>query len=272
MKTLILLLLLLPNCTETVFAQAVWRGREYTAPVCANPNCAMCRSIRAQLTTQVHTPVESTAYVSSPAVEVTTVEYETVSVPVVTRVKRCDGRTCWYENVTTYRSERRPIQRAVQAVRNVVDAITPRRDMLTVTDFAPTPFEAVLHMVQLANPTESDVLYDLGCGDGRVLITASTAYRCRSVGIELNPKTAQVAREAIGVFKLGNRVRIYEGNVLNYSIPEATVVTMYLYPELMQRVLVKLRPGVRVVSYLHEIPGGERHVFGEHVFYTWTVE
>lgn len=229
----------------------------------------MCRSIRAQLSVQTYTPVATTAYVSTP---VDAVEYETVQVPVVTRVKRCNGVTCWYENVTTYRSERRPVQRAVQAVRNAVDAVTPNRDLLTVTDFAPTPFEAVIKMVQLAEPTESDVLYDLGCGDGRVLITASTAYRCRSVGIELNPKTARVARDAIGVFKLDNRVRVYEGNVLNYNIPEATVVTMYLYPELMQKVLARLRRGVRVVSYLHEIPGGKRHVFGEHVFYTWTVE
>ena len=273
MKTLLLLLLLLPSCTDVAYAQAVWNGRSYSSPVCANPNCAMCQSIRSQLTAQTYATIVPAAYVSAPSTAVDAVEYETVQVPVVTQVKRCNGITCWYENVTTYRTERRPVQRAVQAVRNVVDAVTPRVNMLTNTEFAPTPFEAVIRMVQLANPMESDVLYDLGCGDGRVLITASSAYRCRSVGIELNPKTAQVARDAVGVFRLGDRVRVYDGNILNYdNLPEATVVTMYLYPELMQRVLAKLRPGVRVVSYLHEIPGGERHVFGEHVFYTWTVK
>lgn len=256
-RLLLIIALLFPS---TASAQAIYGGRQYNAPVCNRPNCAMCNQIRAQLAAQQ--VVQSSAYVSAPLAVSNDVEYEVVQVPVVTQVKRCNGVACWYENVTTYRTERRPIRNAIKAA----------VDFLKVDKLVPTPHDAVVEMLAIASPGPDEVLYDLGCGDGRILIAASTAYGCRSVGIELNPVTYQHASTAIGIFGLRDRVRVYQGDVLTFDYPHADIVTMYLYPELMERVLPRLRPGTRVISYMHPIRGGTRITIRDHVFYTWTVE
>lgn len=262
------LLLCVPIASEAL-AQAIYGGRNYSAPVCSNPNCEMCNYIRAQLSsayqsTQVPVVVQSEV----PTTEIT---YELVQVPVVTKVKRCNGVTCSYEDVTTYRTERRPVRNAVKAVRDVADAATPRVDMLRVTELAPTPMDAVVAMLSVANPTKTEVLYDLGCGDGRVLVNASATYGCRAVGVELNPVSFKAAADLVDAFGLSDSIRIYQGDVLSYSYHDADVVTMYLYPELIAKVLPKLRKGTRVVSYLHSLPGGTKVTSGGYVFYTLTV-
>lgn len=265
------------------FGQAVYKGRNYSAPVCNNPNCAMCNYIRAQLAK----PLPSSAYNPAgpedyypgfpfthevvPAVSVE-VEYEMVEVPVVTRERRCDGITCWYENVTIYRTERRPIRNAIKAARDVIDAATPRIDMLRVTDLAPTPMDAVMAMLVVANPKPYEVVYDLGCGDGRVLALAASGFNCRAVGVELNPESYRLAQERINSQKLNDYVRIYQGDLLEYTYEQADVVTVYLYPELIARIIPKLRKGTRLVSYIHPIPGGTLIVAGGHEFYLLTIE
>lgn len=252
MKFLFLLLLVLPSIS---YGQAVYKGQAYNSPVCNSPNCGMCNQIRAQLAQQ---SIPSTAYNPTPLQDT---EYETVQVPITKRVKHCNGVTCWYENVTTYRTERRPI-------RNAIDKI----NLLRVTDLVPTPHTAVMEMLVLASPKPNEVLYDLGCGDGRILIEATWNYGCRSVGIELNKESFKQATASITNFGLIDRIKLYQGDILNYTYPDADVVTMYLYPELMAKVLPRLRPGTRVVSYLHPIPGGTKHVVRNFTFYTWTVQ
>lgn len=255
---------------ERAQAQAVYRGRAYNAPVCSNPNCGMCNQIRAQLQSQQSQQQQT--YTPSYPVNVTiptatdATDYELIQVPVVTQVKRCNGVTCWYENVTTYRTERRPVARAVKAV------ATAAANLLRVTDLVPTPHDAVVELVALAAPKSTEVLYDLGCGDGRVLIAAASGYGCRAVGVELNPVSFREAADRVDGFGLAARIKLYQGDVLAYSYPDADVVTMYLYPELMERVMRRLRPGTRVVSYLHPIPGGKKTTVGSHTFYTWTVQ
>ena len=276
MKFLLLLLLLL--LSSPAYSQAVYRGRTYNAPVCSNPNCAMCNQIRAQLQAQQWqtqpNPIlqQNTTTTTNQPQPLPSVTYELVSVPVVTRVKRCNGVTCWYENVTTYRTERRPVQRAAQAVKNVLDAVTPRTSMLHVTTLAPTPENAVAELLRIANPKSTEVLYDIGCGDGRILIAATTTYGCRSVGVELNPDSVKLAQQSVNVFGLQDQIWIYEGDALKYTYQDADVVTMYLYPELMARILPLLKPRTRVVSYLHSIPGAKKHTVGEHVFYEWITQ
>lgn len=229
--------------------QAVWGNQAYNHPLCNSPTCAMCNSIRAQLQPRyIQTKPE--------------IDYEIVQVPVVQRVKHCNGRTCWYENVTTYRTERRPIRRAAQAAVN----------LLRMTELVPMPQDAVAAMLSVVEPTQGEVLYDLGCGDGRVLVAATAKYGCRSVGVELNTATFKLAAERVDSAGLADKIKLYQGDVLSYSYPEADVVTMYLYPELMAKVLKKLRRGTRVVSYLHPIPGGVKHVVNNHTFYTWVVQ
>jgi len=269
LRYIIIVVSLLFTAPQEARAQAVWGNQLYGHTLCQNPTCDMCwgpNGIAAQLRAQ-----QSVSVVPSQA----TVEYETVQVPVVTQVKRCNGVTCWYESVTTYRTERRPVRNTVKAaakvVRDVADVATPRIDMLRVTDLVPTPQDAVVEMLALAELKPTDVLYDLGCGDGRVLVAASSGYGCRSVGVELNADSFRQAASRIEKAGLSGKIRIYQGDVLSYSYPEADVVTMYLYPELMAKVLKQLRRGTRVVSYLHPIPGGVKHVVNNHTFYTWVV-
>lgn len=265
MIRLLLLLLLLPSCTESVYAQAVWGNRTYNAPVCNKPNCAMCQSIREQLWQQKQVSINGISTNSKTLSGSQTTNqiqnhlpaysqhYQAVQVPYTVRVKRCNGKTCWYENITQYRTEYQPTQPT---------ALTHN------TQLVPTPPEAVVELLRIANPKPYEVLYDIGCGDGRILIAATTAFGCRSVGIELNPESAKQAKESIAEFNLNN-IRVYEGDALNFTYPHADVVTMYLYPELMEKLLPKFRSGTRVISYLHSIPNSIEHKVGEHTFYEW---
>lgn len=260
------LLILILCCFSTpLFGQAVYKGQMYNAPVCSNPNCSMCNYIRAQLAT-VQLPLTTRTYDVATQSSVP-IEYETIQVPY--QVKHCNGITCWYE--TAFRTERRPILNAVKAVRNVIDKATPNVNLLRVTELAPTPREAVTAMVALANVQPNEVLYDLGCGDGRILVEATYLYGCRSVGVELNPDTLKLAAENVDDYGLANKIRLYQGDVLNYTYDKANVVTVYLYPELIEKILPRLPKGTRVISYLHSFTGSKKVDFKGYTFYTRTL-
>jgi SAM-dependent methyltransferase len=140
--------------------------------------------------------------------------------------------------------------------------------------FEPMPQAAVNAMLQQVYPLEGEILYDLGCGDGRILIEAVESFSCRAVGIEINPETAALARENIEESGLG-RMLVVQGNVKDYSLEDADVITMFLFPELMEEILPNIKPGTRVVSFEHAIPGvdcTERTATvgdTEYTFYTW---
>ncbi|MEZ6139098.1 MAG: class I SAM-dependent methyltransferase [Zavarzinella sp.] len=125
--------------------------------------------------------------------------------------------------------------------------------------YVPTPPEIVTAMLKLAEMGKNDTLYDLGCGDGRFVITALKDFHIqRAVGIDLDPKWAKIAREKCQAAKLGERARIVEGDILKWkSYREATVVTLYLLPEVNTKLKRELKPGSRVVS--HEFPVGDWH-------------
>lgn len=261
MIRLVLLIALL--CSPCHAQVGYWRGRAYSPssfPRAEWCNCRMCQSLRAQWATPVTSVTSTTA--STVSVLEKPTQYTTITeyVPVTTRVKRCNGRQCWYENVTTYK-----------AVTKQVPIHTPEEPgTLTNDELVPTPHEAVVHFVKLAKTDPSEVLYDLGSGDGRILIAATTTYGCRSVGIELNPKTVELSKLALDVFNLQDKIRVYEGDILKYNLKQADVVTLYLYPDLIEKILPLLPSGCRVVSYMHPLPDSEEHQFGEHFFYTWT--
>ena len=125
--------------------------------------------------------------------------------------------------------------------------------------FAPS-FEPVVHeMLALAEVTSEDVVYDLGSGDGRIVILAAQKYGARGVGIELQPQLVEVARQVARDAELENRVTFIEGDLFTADIRDATVVTLYLSPginrDLEPKLKRELRPGTRVVS--HQFPIGE---------------
>ena len=119
--------------------------------------------------------------------------------------------------------------------------------------FVPTPNDVVNKMLELANVTAKDVVYDLGCGDGRIVITAAQRYGCRGVGIDIDPERIREATENVQKAKVTDKVKFIQGDLFEADISEATVVTLYLLTELNLKLRPKLmkdlRPGTRVVSH-----------------------
>jgi tRNA A58 N-methylase Trm61 len=124
--------------------------------------------------------------------------------------------------------------------------------------FATTPPDAVEKMLELAGVTRGDVVYDLGCGDGRIVIAAAKTRGCRAVGVELRPELVARARANVAEAGVADLVEIREGDIFATDFRDATVVALYLLPDLNVRLIPKLNglpPGSRVVSYRFEMPG-----------------
>jgi SAM-dependent methyltransferase len=137
---------------------------------------------------------------------------------------------------------------------------------------APTPTKSVKTLLRIANPRSQDVVYDAGCGDGRILIHANLAYGCRAVGIELDSRRVSMARA--NVAKAGcTDVRVIQGDATKMDYSDATIVTMYLTDDVMRRIVPRLLPGTIVLSYLHSIPdvNCRRFVDGKEIFYLYEV-
>jgi SAM-dependent methyltransferase len=143
--------------------------------------------------------------------------------------------------------------------------------------FVPTPPEVVDAMLELAVVTKNDVVYDLGCGDGRIVIAAAKRG-ARGVGIDIDPeriKEAEANAKAAGV---SDRVKFLEADLFETDLRPATVVTLYLLPELNKKLQPKLmkelRPGSRVVSHAFDMgewkAEQERDIDGRHVYF-WTI-
>ena len=122
----------------------------------------------------------------------------------------------------------------------------------------PTPQLVVERMLEAGHVTADDVVYDLGSGDGRIVITAAQKYGARAVGIEIMPELCKKARERVTSMGLAERVRILEGSALRMDLSPATLVTMFFMTNSNERLrpaLEKLRPGTRVVSNAFPIHG-----------------
>ncbi|WP_142848482.1 class I SAM-dependent methyltransferase [Telmatospirillum sp. J64-1] len=120
--------------------------------------------------------------------------------------------------------------------------------------FVPTPENVVQRMLTIADVQPDDILYDLGSGDGRIVIAAARDFGVqRGVGVDLDPERVQDGIENARQANVSDRVEFVEGNVFDFDFSDATVVTMYLLPsvnvQLRPRILEELRPGTRVVSH-----------------------
>ena len=141
----------------------------------------------------------------------------------------------------------------------------------------PTPDEVVQRMLQVAKVTPNDIVYDLGAGDGKIAIAAGK-LGAKSVGIEYNPDMAKLAQCYVQAEKLTDKTRIVQGDVFESDFRDATVVTMYLLPELNVRLLPKLlkdlKPGTRIVSHAFLMgtwqPEQTLDVGGRAVYF-WTI-
>lgn len=117
-----------------------------------------------------------------------------------------------------------------------------------------TPIEAVDVMLAALKLTPDDLLYDIGCGDGRILIRAVQRYGCTALGIEIDPAKAAVASKNVRKSSAAGRIRITVGDARKFDLDKATAVTMYLFPDLMAEIIPKLAT-TRIVSYQHRLPG-----------------
>lgn len=150
--------------------------------------------------------------------------------------------------------------------------------------YVPTPDDIVAKMLEVAGVTKEDVIYDPGCGDGRIVITAAKKYGCRGVGIELSPKLVRDARASAVRNHVERLVRILEEDIYTVDMSEATVVTLYLLPGMNVKLipqLQKLKPGARIVAHDYgfqdrveepakKITVNSKEDAVEHYIYLWT--
>jgi precorrin-6B methylase 2 len=145
--------------------------------------------------------------------------------------------------------------------------------------YVPTPQEVVDRMLSLARVGKNDVLYDLGCGDGRIVVTAARKYGTRAVGIDLNPE--RIAEATANAKKAGveHRVTFRNANLFETDVSPATVVSMYLLPDvnlkMRPRLWSQLRPGSRVVSHAFDMgpdwPPEQTVDVDGRTIYLWTI-
>jgi len=118
--------------------------------------------------------------------------------------------------------------------------------------FVPTPYDVVAEMLRIAGVSKDDVVYDLGCGDGRIVIMAAETTGARGVGVDIDPQRIKESRENAIQAKVKNRVRFLQKDLFEANISKATVVTLYLTSDVNLKVrpklLRELKPGTRIVS------------------------
>ncbi|MGE5294454.1 MAG: SAM-dependent methyltransferase [Solirubrobacterales bacterium] len=158
-----------------------------------------------------------------------------------------------------------------------VDVAGRRPDVI----YVPTPQQVVDKMLELAGVTQADVVYDLGCGDGRIPVTAAKTYGCKAFGYDLDPQRIRESLENVENSGVGNLVTIEQKDIFTLDLSDANVVTLYLLPSLNVKLipqLDKLKPGARIVSHDFDMRGVTPDqvvtVSGDggltHTIYLWT--
>jgi SAM-dependent methyltransferase len=148
--------------------------------------------------------------------------------------------------------------------------------------YVPTPQPVVDEMLKLAQVKKEDVVYDLGCGDGRIVVTAAKQYGARGVGVDIDPERIKESKENAEKAGVTDKVKFIQGDLFNVDLKEATVVTLYLLPninlKLRPKLFRELKPGTRVVSHAFsmgdwkpekviQIPADGR----DRTIYFWTI-
>ena len=135
----------------------------------------------------------------------------------------------------------------------VIDEIS-----MSVAPFVPSPEEVIRKMLDMAQPTQGEILYDLGCGDGRIVVIAARDYLMKAVGIEMREDLAAKAQEEIKKSNLEGKAEIIQANLFDVDLSKADVVTLYLTTggnkKLKPKFEKELRLGSRVVSHDFAIP------------------
>ena len=144
--------------------------------------------------------------------------------------------------------------------------------------YVPTPQPVVDAMLEMAKVTSADVVYDLGCGDGRIPITAAGRYGARGIGIDIDPARIAEANENAKAAGVTGKVRFLNQDLFTSDFSDATVVTLYLLPSLNERLLPqlkKLKAGTRIVSHAFDMgpswPADDKREVDGKTIYFWVV-
>jgi SAM-dependent methyltransferase len=146
------------------------------------------------------------------------------------------------------------LPRTVKTAAKRADEPTKRPDVV----FVPTPQEVVDKMLELAQVTKDDLVYDLGCGDGRIVVTAAKKYGCKAFGFDVDPRRIKESNENVEKNGVGNLVTIEQKDIFTLDLSNVNVVTLYLLPDLNVKLipqLEKLKPGSRIVSHDFDMHG-----------------
>ncbi len=147
--------------------------------------------------------------------------------------------------------------------------------------FVPTPQAVVDKMLEMVKLTKNDLVYDLGCGDGRIVITAASKYGCHGVGYDIDPQRVIESMDNVKLKNVQDLVRIEQKDVFTLDLSKANVITLYLLPRLNVQLipqLLKLKPGSRIVSHDFDMQGevepDQSLAFtapdgSQHMIYTW---
>ena len=148
--------------------------------------------------------------------------------------------------------------------------------------YVPTPHEVVAKMLEMAKVTKDDVVYDLGCGDGRIVVAAAKKYGCKAFGFDIDPKRIAEAKANVKKNKVGKLATIEQKDIFELDLSKANVVTLYLLPSLNVKLipqLEKLKPGSRIVSHDFDMQGvtpdqvirlTSKEDSIQHTIYLWT--
>lgn len=144
--------------------------------------------------------------------------------------------------------------------------------------YVPTPQTVVEEMLKIAAVTKDDVVYDLGSGDGRIVITAAKKYGARGVGIDIDPERVKEANANAVQAGVTDRVKFLEQDLFETDFKEASVVTLYLLPDINLRLRPKLwselKPGTRIVSHAFDMgdwkPERTEQIEGRTIYY-WVI-
>lgn len=148
--------------------------------------------------------------------------------------------------------------------------------------YVPTPHEVVYKMLELADVKKTDVVYDLGCGDGRIVVAAAKKYGCTAWGFDIDPKRIKEARANVKKNNVGKLVTIQQKDIFTLDLSKASVITLYLLPSLNVKLipqLEKLKPGSRIVSHDFDMEGvtpdkvvefRSKSDGSSHTLYLWT--
>ena len=172
------------------------------------------------------------------------------------------------------------------------DTVAPRRAMenpaqeelpaVLFVSFEATPQDVVDRMLKMARVTREDVVYDLGCGDGRIVVAAARRHAVKAIGVDINPERVQESLAKVREAGLGHLVSIRQADVFTLDLSDADVVFLYLTPRLNERLmpqLRKLKRGARIISYEFDM-GNAKPVevarekfdhYGEQRIYKWVV-